>query len=156
ATSLLRVINDILDVSKVEAGRLSIEPVEFSLRDQLARCLKTLGVRAQEKGLELGSEIAPDVPDDLVGDWMRLQQILINLLGNAMKFTERGRVTLRIDAAERSATWIMLHVEVADTGIGVPLDRQAAIFEPFTQADGSTARSHGGTGLGLTISKKLV
>jgi signal transduction histidine kinase/ActR/RegA family two-component response regulator len=156
AESLLRVINDILDVSKIEAGRLSLEPFPFELREQLARCMQTLAFRAKEKGLELSYEVDPDVPDDLTGDWVRLQQVLINLVGNALKFTEKGHVGVRVRLVTRTDDDAVLHVEVADTGIGVPPDRQEAIFEAFTQADGSTARSHGGTGLGLTISRRLV
>ena len=156
AESLLRVINDILDVSKIEAGRMSLEPVAFELREQLDRCMKTLAYRANEKGLTLRCDVTPDVPDHVTGDWLRLQQVLINLVGNALKFTERGRVVVTIDVETRIGDEAVLHIAVADTGIGVPHERQAAIFEAFTQADGSTARSHGGTGLGLTISRRLV
>jgi signal transduction histidine kinase/FixJ family two-component response regulator len=156
AEDLLRVINDILDVSKIEAGRMVLEPVPFELRAQLARCMKTLQYRAIEKGIELRCDVTPDVPDSLTGDWIRLQQILINLVGNALKFTEKGRVVVTFDVEERTGDLVVLEVAVADTGIGVPLARQAAIFEPFTQADGSTARSYGGTGLGLTISRRFV
>jgi len=156
AESLLRVINDILDVSKIEAGRMSLEPVAFELREQLERCVKALAFRAQEKGLALRCDVTPDVPEHVVGDWLRLQQVLINLVGNALKFTEQGRIVITVDAAERTGEAALLHIAVADTGIGVPPDRQAAIFEAFTQADGSTARSYGGTGLGLTISRRFV
>ena len=156
AESLLHVINDILDVSKIEAGRLILEPIAFELRAQLDRCMKTLAYRAIEKGLTLRHDVTPDVPDHLTADWLRLQQVLINLVGNALKFTEHGRVVVTIDVQNRTSDAATLHVSVADTGIGVPVDRQAAIFEPFTQADGSTARRHGGTGLGLTISRRLV
>ena len=156
AESLLHVINDILDVSKIEAGRLGLEPLPFELREQFDRCMKTLAFRASEKGLALLYEVSLEVPDHLTGDWLRLQQVLINLVGNALKFTERGRVVVKLDVVERTATDAVLHFEITDTGIGIPRDRQAAIFEPFTQADGSTARSHGGTGLGLTISRRLV
>src|SRR5258708_5021008 len=156
ADSLLRVINDILDVSKIEAGRLGLEPHPFDLRAQLERCMQTLAFRANEKGLALRCDVTPDVPDRVTGDWLRLQQVLINLVGNALKFTEQGRVVVTVDAEERTDDQALLHVAVADTGIGIPKDRQAAIFEAFTQADGSTARSHGGTGLGLTISRRLV
>ncbi|MGH9144484.1 MAG: ATP-binding protein, partial [Vicinamibacterales bacterium] len=156
AESLLRVINDILDVSKIEAGRMSLEPVPFELREQLARFMRTLAFRADEKGLTLRCDVTPDVPNHVVGDWMRLQQVLINLVGNALKFTEQGRVIVIVDVEERIGDQALLHITVADTGIGVPADRQAAIFEAFTQADGSTARSHGGTGLGLTISRRFV
>jgi signal transduction histidine kinase/ActR/RegA family two-component response regulator len=155
AESLLHVINDILDVSKIEAGRLNIEPIPFLLRDELARCMTAMSGRANDKGLALEYDVAPDVPDCLMGDWLRLQQIIINLVGNAIKFTARGRVSLRLAIAERRGTDAVLQFDVADTGNGIPLDRQAAIFEPFTQADGSTTRSYGGTGLGLTISRKL-
>jgi signal transduction histidine kinase/ActR/RegA family two-component response regulator len=156
AESLLRVINDILDVSKIEAGRMSLEPVPFQLREQFDRCMKTLAFRANEKGLALRCDVTPDVPDHVTGDWLRLQQVLINLVGNALKFTERGRVVLTVDVEERTDNEAVLHVAVADTGIGIPPDQQAAIFESFTQADGSTARRYGGTGLGLTISRRLV
>jgi signal transduction histidine kinase/CheY-like chemotaxis protein len=156
AESLLRVINDILDISKIEAGRMSLEPVDFELREQLDRCMKTLAYRANEKSLALRCDVTPDVPDHLTGDWMRLQQVLINLVGNALKFTEQGRVVVTVDLEERTGDEAILHVAVADTGIGVPRDRQTAIFEAFTQADGSTARSYGGTGLGLTISRRFV
>ena len=156
AESLLRVINDILDVSKIEAGRMSLEPMPFELREQLDRCMKTLAYRADEKGLTLRCDVTPDVPNHVTGDWLRLQQVLINLVGNALKFTEHGRVVVTIDLESRDGDEAVLHVAVADTGIGVPPDRQAAIFDAFTQADGSTARSHGGTGLGLTISRRLV
>jgi signal transduction histidine kinase/DNA-binding response OmpR family regulator len=157
AESLLRIINDILDLSKIEAGRLSVDPAGFLLREHLARCIKTMAFRASEKeDIELVYEVAPDVPDHLVGDWLRLQQILINLIGNALKFTGQGEVAVRLELHERTADEAVLHFSVRDTGVGIPVDRQAAIFEAFTQADGSTARSHGGTGLGLTISLKLV
>ncbi|HYM23519.1 MAG TPA: ATP-binding protein [Vicinamibacterales bacterium] len=156
ADALLRVINDILDLSKIEAGRLTVEPLAFTLRAQIDRCIKTLAYRAHEKNLSLMAEVAPDVPDELVGDWLRLQQILINLIGNALKFTEKGEVALRVDAQERTADAVLVHFAVHDTGIGIPAARQSAIFDAFTQGDGSTARSHGGTGLGLTISRRLV
>ena len=156
AESLLRIINDILDLSKIEAGRVSVDPAGFHLREHLARCIKTMAFRASEKELEFVYDVAPDVPDHLVGDWLRLQQILINLIGNALKFTERGEVAVALGVEARTASEAVLHFSVRDTGIGIPVDRQNAIFEAFTQADGSTARSHGGTGLGLTISRKLV
>jgi two-component system, sensor histidine kinase len=156
ADALLRVINDILDVSKIEAGRMTLDPVPFALREHLDRCLKTLAYRAIEKGLTLRYDVTPDVPDHVVGDWIRLQQVLINLVGNALKFTDQGRVVVTVDLESRTEDAAMLHIGVSDTGIGVPTDRQDAIFEAFTQADGSTARSHGGTGLGLTISRRFV
>src|ERR1051326_696292 len=145
----------------MEAGRLTVEPLPFALRAQVDRCVKTLAYRAHEKNLSLMAEVAPDVPDEVVGDWLRLQQILINLIGNALKFTDRGQVALRVSVASHqppvaSHAGVLLHFAVSDTGIGIPAARQTAIFDAFTQADGSTARSHGGTGLGLTISRKLV
>jgi signal transduction histidine kinase/CheY-like chemotaxis protein len=156
AEALLRVINDILDVSKIEAGRMTLEPVPFELREQLDRFMRTLEYRATEKGLTLRCDVTPDVPNHVTGDWLRLQQVLINLVGNALKFTDSGRIIVTIDVERRDGDDIILHIAVADTGIGVPDGRQAAIFDAFTQADGSTARSHGGTGLGLTISRRLV
>jgi signal transduction histidine kinase/CheY-like chemotaxis protein len=155
ATSLLQIINDILDISKIEAGRLSIEAVPFRLRDRIAESLKVLSYGADQKGLAFNVDIAADVPDGVVGDWSRLSQVLTNLTGNAVKFTERGGVTVQVEVTEQSATNVTLQFAVADTGIGIPADRQTAIFEPFTQADGSTTRRFGGTGLGLTISKTL-
>ena len=156
ATSLLQIINDILDISKIEAGKLSVEPVVFHLRDRLNHSLKTLALKAQEKGLQFTSDVASDVPDDLIADWPRLRQVLTNLAGNAIKFTERGRVAVRVELQERAPGQVVLHFTVTDTGIGIPADRQAAVFEAFTQADGSTTRRYGGTGLGLTISSTLV
>src|SRR5438874_2392121 len=157
ATSLLGIINDILDLSKIEAGRLSFDPVAFKLREQLAAAVKPLAVRAGEKGLRFTTEIAADVPDDLVADWPRLQQVLTNLVGNAIKFTERGEIAVRVERyAEASHADVVLHFGVRDAGIGMPSDRRKAVFEPFTQADGSTTRRYGGTGLGLSISSSLV
>jgi signal transduction histidine kinase len=152
ATALLQIINDILDISKIEAGHLSIDVVPFDFREQFTHALKTLALKAEEKGLRLTSEIAPDVPDDVAGDWLRMRQVLTNLVGNAVKFTEQGQISVRCAVEERTADAAVLHVTVADTGIGIPLDRQAAVFEAFTQADGSTTRRYGGTGLGLSIS----
>jgi len=156
ATSLLQIINDILDLSKIEAGRLSIDPVPFRLREQLAAGMRPLMLKAAEKGLQFTTAIAPDVPDDLVADWLRLRQILTNLIGNAIKFTERGSVAVKVGRESGSEPEVILHFTVTDTGIGIPLDRQSAIFDAFTQADGSTTRRYGGTGLGLTISSSLV
>jgi signal transduction histidine kinase/ActR/RegA family two-component response regulator len=156
AQALLRIINDILDISKIEAGRLELEPAAFPLRDRLGHAMKTLSVAAREKGLEFTSDVSADVPDDLVADWPRLRQVLTNLVGNAIKFTDRGRVAVRVGLPEQTEQRIVLHFEVADTGIGIPADRQHAVFEAFTQADGSTTRRYGGTGLGLTISRTLV
>jgi signal transduction histidine kinase/DNA-binding response OmpR family regulator/streptogramin lyase len=156
AEALLTIINDILDFSKIEVGRLEIEAIDFNLRSTIESTLKSLALRAAEKGLELNCAIDPGVPEYVVGDPGRLRQILLNLLGNAVKFTSRGEVNLRVrvDAVEGRAA--RLHFCVEDTGIGIPADKQAQIFESFTQADGSTARRYGGTGLGLTISRQLV
>ena len=156
ATSLLQIINDILDLSKIEAGRLSIEPVRFRLREQLAAGLRPMLVRAQQKGLQFTTDIAAAVPDDVVADGLRLQQVLTNLVGNAIKFTERGSIGVRVEAVETCDRDATLRFTVTDTGIGIPADRQTAIFDAFTQADGSTTRRYGGTGLGLTISSSLV
>lgn len=150
---LLNVVNDILDFSKVEAGQIELESIDFDLAHVVAEALEIAGVRAQAKGLAIGSVIQPDVPARLIGDPGRLRQILLNLLGNATKFTERGELTVRVALESAPAT---LHFSVADTGIGIPSDRLSAIFESFAQADASTARKFGGTGLGLAISKRLV
>ncbi|HZU42066.1 MAG TPA: response regulator, partial [Terriglobales bacterium] len=155
AETLLNLINDILDFSKIEAGKMQFESIDFNLRCNLDTCLKSLSTRAHEKGLELNCEIAPDVPEMLNGDPSRLRQILVNLIGNAIKFTEEGEVTLAV-ATDSSHDRIILHFEVRDTGIGIPDDRREAIFDAFAQADGSTTRRYGGSGLGLTISRRLV
>ena len=156
ADSLLIVINDILDFSKIEAGKLELESLDFMLRGSIEPTLKTLAVRAHQKGLELNCSIEPDVPDALAGDPGRLRQVLLNLLGNSLKFTDQGEVNLKVqrDSAEEGAT--CLRFSVQDTGVGIRPEEQASIFEPFTQADGSTTRRFGGTGLGLTISRRLV
>jgi two-component system sensor histidine kinase/response regulator len=156
ADSLLTVINDILDFSKIEAGHLEIDPVAFNVWDQMEEILRTLAVPAHEKGLELVCAFNRDVPEHVVGDPIRLRQILVNLLGNAIKFTEHGEVAVHVDAQNRSVGELDLHFAVRDTGIGIPLDQQKLIFEPFSQGDGSTTRRFGGTGLGLTISARLV
>ena len=174
ADALLSVINDVLDFSKIEAGRLDLETVPFALRDTVADVLKPLGIRASVKGLELALRVAPDVHDNVIGDPVRLRQVLLNLVGNAIKFTERGEVVVEVkrwdaqyteDAEERSASLShassptstsYLLFSVRDTGIGIPVDKIAAVFEPFVQADSSTTRKYGGTGLGLTISTRLV
>jgi signal transduction histidine kinase len=156
ATSLLHIINDILDLSKIEAGRLSVDETAFHLRDRLEQTLRPLAVKIKEKRLAFTTAVAPEVPDDLVGDWSRLEQVLINLVGNAVKFTERGSVSVRLTVDEPTNSSVLLHFAVADTGIGIAPERQAEIFEAFTQADGSTTRRYGGTGLGLTISRTLV
>jgi two-component system, sensor histidine kinase and response regulator len=198
AYSLLRLINDILDFSKIEAGKLDLEPIDFSLRDHLESMIKTLAVRAHKKGLELACHIPPEVPDTLVGDPGRLCQIVLNLAGNAIKFTEAGEVvvevevqssTFKVQSQEGAKGWglgassptsqasslkpqasgsqtlnlepetlnsCLLHFAVRDTGIGIPPEKQRAIFEAFSQADSSTTRKYGGTGLGLAISTQLV
>jgi two-component system, sensor histidine kinase and response regulator len=156
ADALLTVINDILDFSKIEAGKLHLDPIPFDLRDCLGDTLKVLGVRAQEKGLELACRIPASVPDALVGDPGRLRQVVMNLVGNALKFTQHGEVVLEAAVQSNAAEAVELHFLVRDTGIGIPPDKHQAVFEAFTQADGSTTREYGGTGLGLTICAKLV
>ena len=156
AESLLTVINDILDISKIEAGKLDIDQAEFNLRDCLGEALKTLALRAHEKDLELALRVRPEVPDNLVGDPTRMRQVLFNLVGNSIKFTERGEVSVQVSVESRNADAATLHFAVADTGIGIPPEKRRVIFEAFAQADHSTSRRYGGTGLGLTISSRLV
>ncbi len=156
AHALLGLINDILDFSKIEAGKLELEAISFSLRECLGTMLKPLGVRAEQKGLELTADIPAGIPDHLIGDPMRLRQILINLTDNAIKFTGSGDVMLRVAAGPTTDTEHCLHFSVQDTGIGIPPEKQALIFEAFSQADGSTTRTYGGTGLGLAIATQLV
>ena len=156
ADALLTLINDILDFSKIEAGRLDLDPIPFDIRNTLGEAVKTMALRAHSKGLELIDDIHADVPDILIGDPGRLRQILVNLSGNAIKFTEAGEVVISVHVESRSEEAILLHFAVRDTGIGIPLDRQGQIFEAFSQADSSTTRRYGGTGLGLTISSQLV
>ncbi|MDD2709625.1 MAG: response regulator [Verrucomicrobiae bacterium] len=157
AESLLKLINDILDISKIEAGKIELENVPFSLRESLDVALAIVAMRAHEKGLELACHISPDIPDQLVGDANRLNQIIINLIGNAIKFTRQGEVVVECKKEkERKKEWVVLHFSVRDTGIGVSPEKQRLIFEAFTQADNSTTRQFGGTGLGLTICRRLV
>jgi PAS domain S-box-containing protein len=156
ADSLLQVIDDILDFSKIEAGKLELDPAPFDIRDSLGSALKALGLRAGQKGLELVCHIDPKVPDQLIGDALRLRQVLTNLVGNAIKFTERGEVVVRVELAEEGGEWVDLHFSVRDTGIGIAADKQQAIFGAFAQADSSTTRRYGGTGLGLAITSQLV
>jgi CheY-like chemotaxis protein len=156
ADSLLSLINDILDYSKIEAGKLDIDAIDFNLGDSLGDTMKTLSLRAHQKGLELAFEINPDVPDALVGDPGRLRQIIVNLIGNAIKFTEQGEVVLHVETESRTQDDIRLHFTVADTGIGIPAEKQTSIFAAFNQADGSMTRKYGGTGLGLSISSRLL
>ena len=156
AHSLLAVINDILDFSKIEAGKLDLDNIDFSLRDNLSETMKTISVRAHEKGLELACHVSHEVPDSVIGDPGRLRQMIINLVGNAIKFTERGEVVLSVNTEFQNGNEIFLHFAVTDTGIGIPVDKQTTIFDAFAQADGSTSRKYGGTGLGLTITSQLV
>src|SRR5712691_3873659 len=161
AGSLLNILNDILDFSKIEAGKLLLDLVPFALREHLGTTMKTLALRAHQKGLELAYAVHPAVPDRLCGDTGRLRQILVNLVGNAIKFTEQGEVVVDIqpvaaDAASLDQETIALRFAVCDTGIGIPPDKQQMILEPFVQADDSTTRTYGGTGLGLAIAKQLV
>jgi signal transduction histidine kinase/CheY-like chemotaxis protein len=155
ADSLLQIINDILDFSKVEVGKMDLEQEPFNLRETLGLALKLLAVRAHEKGLELAYRVAPDVPNMLRGDAGRLRQIIVNLAGNALKFTERGEVVVQVEM-ESFSPQVRLKFAISDTGIGIVKAHQARIFDAFTQADGSTTRKFGGTGLGLTISLRLV
>ena len=153
---LLTVINDILDFSKIEAGQLELDVAEFDLARSIGGAMRTLAMSAQRKGLELACRIAADVPEALVGDAGRLCQVLVNLVGNAVKFTEQGEVVVRVTTTERAGDEVRLHFIVQDTGIGIAADKQAVIFEAFAQADNSTTRKYGGTGLGLAISAQLV
>ena len=156
AGSLLAVINDILDFSKIEAGSLDLDPVSFYLRDSVSDAVSSVALQAHEKGLELTAHVDPGVPDALVGDVGRLQQIIVNLAGNAVKFTERGEVLVHVESESHSEGEVTPRVSVSDTGVGVPLEHQGPIFESFSQADGSTTRRFGGTGLGLAITARLV
>jgi len=170
ADSMMRLLNDLLDLSRIEAGKLSLEAADFSLRDLLNDTLKGFAFPAREKGISLTCCVLPDVPDALVGDPGRLRQVLVNLVGNAVKFTEQGEVVVKVekqktngrmgekakDEWEKKPPPTLLHFEVRDTGIGIPPDKQQVIFLAFEQADGSTTRKYGGTGLGLTIATQLV
>ncbi len=184
ADNLLGIINDLLDFSKIEAGKLELDPADFSLRAALGDTLRALAVRAHKKGLELVGQVQPDVPDALVGDAGRLRQVLLNLVGNAIKFTDDGEVVVRVGLDKETARGqgdnetgrqgdkeeeepngsvslspglpVSLSFEVSDTGIGIPLDKQETIFRAFEQEDTSTTRKYGGTGLGLTIAARLV
>ena len=156
AESLLAIIDDVLDFSKIEAGRLELEHVEFNLREILGDAIKSFGVRAHHKGLELAWSVAADVPDDLVGDPCRLRQVLMNLVGNAIKFTSKGEVVVEVGLESARADGARLHFMVRDTGIGIRPEQSQKIFDAFSQADASTTRRFGGTGLGLAISQRLV
>ncbi len=156
ADTLLTVINDILDFSKIEAGKVDLEAIDFNLRDCLESLLKTLAFQAHKKRLELLCEIAPDVPDSVRGDSNRLRQVIVNLVSNAIKFTEKGEVGVEVQIESMNQSELSLHFIVSDTGVGIPPEKQKLIFDPFSQADSSTTRKYGGTGLGLTISTRLV
>jgi light-regulated signal transduction histidine kinase (bacteriophytochrome)/DNA-binding response OmpR family regulator len=156
ADSLLSLINDILDFSKIEAGKLDFETIDFTLRDTLDDTIKALALRAQQKGLELACHVLPDVPDAVQGDPTRIRQIVVNLVGNAIKFTARGEVIVEIAIQEETENEVLLHCGVRDTGVGIAREKQQSIFEAFTQADNSMTRKYGGTGLGLSISSRLV
>ena len=156
ADSLLALLNDILDFSKIEAGKLDFEIIDFLLRDTLDDIIKALGLRAQQKGLELACHVLAEVPDGLQGDPTRIRQIVVNLVGNAIKFTPQGEVVVHVGVQEESEDEVLLHFAVRDTGIGIPLENRQTIFEAFTQADSSMTRKYGGTGLGLAISSRLV
>jgi two-component system, sensor histidine kinase and response regulator len=156
ADSLLTVINDILDFSKMEAGKLELDRSAFNLHESLEETVRAFGVRAGEKGLELVCDISSDVAQTVVGDPTRLRQVVVNLLGNAIKFTDRGEVVLHVEMKQEQDRHVTLHLAIRDTGIGIADDKQKLIFEPFAQADSSPSRNYGGTGLGLTISSRLV
>lgn len=156
ADSLLTLINDILDFSKIEAGRLEIERIDFPFEQTLGETVKVLAMRAHQKGLELAWRVAPGIPERLKGDAHRLRQVLVNLVGNAVKFTERGEIAVEVDKESEDAGEVILHFRVRDTGIGIAKEKQSMIFEAFTQADSSASRKYGGTGLGLAITTQLV
>jgi signal transduction histidine kinase/CheY-like chemotaxis protein/HPt (histidine-containing phosphotransfer) domain-containing protein len=156
ADALLAVINDILDFSKIEAGKIELEAIEFSLRDCLEESLKSMALRASQKGLELACDIAESAPETVLGDPGRLRQVILNLVGNAIKFTSEGEVSVKVEVPDPAGDPHLVLFLVTDTGIGIPAEKQASIFSPFTQADSSTTRKYGGTGLGLAISARLV
>jgi len=156
AESLLTIINDILDFSKIEAGKLELETIPFDLRESLGETMKGLSIRAHQKMLELVYEVEPDVPESVLGDPGRIRQILVNLVGNAIKFTERGEIFVTAKVESEGEEQVRIHFTVKDTGVGVPAEKQKKVFEAFSQADGSMARRYGGTGLGLTICVRLV
>ena len=156
AYSLLSIINNILDFSKIEAGRLEFEKTPFSFRKFMDESLKIMGMKSHEKGLELAYRIAPGIPDRILGDPVRLRQVLLNLIDNAIKFTEKGEVTVTATVQSQTDYEVVLHISVADTGIGIPEDKQRSIFGAYNQGDPSTLRQYGGTGLGLAVSAQLV
>jgi protein-histidine pros-kinase len=156
ALSLLEMLNDVLDFSKIEARKLDLEKIPFDVRKVVSETAKVLAVQARQKGLLFTCEIDPSVPEELGGDPGRLRQVLINLLGNAVKFTHSGGIEVRVSVESRAGENTCLRFAVIDTGIGIAADKQSVIFQPFSQADGSMTRRYGGTGLGLTISARLV
>ena len=156
AESLLTLINDIQDFSKIESGKLELDHTQFPLRDLLGDAMKTLSFRARGKDLELACHVASNVPDFLIGDPYRLRQVITNLVGNALKFTERGEVVLDVATEELTDDHVQLHMTVRDTGIGIPADKLHLLFNAFSQVDASTTRRYGGTGLGLAITARLV
>ena len=157
AETLLVILNDVLDFSKIEAGKLHMESIDFSVRQMLEETLKPFALRAHEKRCELLVDVRPSVPDSLVGDPHRLRQVLVNLVSNAIKFTDRGEILVRVERTRlREDNQASLRFSVIDTGIGIPHEKQTTIFRAFTQGDGSTTRQYGGTGLGLTICQQLV
>ncbi|HMJ61555.1 MAG TPA: two-component regulator propeller domain-containing protein, partial [Bryobacteraceae bacterium] len=156
ASSLLSLINDILDFSKVEAGKLDLEDIDFDLREELQATVRSMAFRAEHKGLRLLFDVAPDVPQTVKADPARLRQVILNLIGNAIKFTGKGEVALEVTCQELDASFVFLHFVVRDTGIGIPKEKLEPIFEAFSQADSSTTRRFGGTGLGLAICHRLV
>jgi len=156
ADSLLTVINDILDFSKIEAGKLDLEVILFKLRESLGETIKALSLRAHQKGLELLFEVQPEIPETLLGDPGRIRQIIVNLVGNSIKFTERGEVLVSVERWTETDRAVELHFVIKDTGVGIPREMQQKIFDPFSQADGSMSRKYGGTGLGLAICTRLV
>ena len=156
AESLLAAIDDILDFSEIDAGKLKLESIPFDFRESIGETMKMLGFRAQKKGLELVYEVDHEIPSELLGDPGRIRRVLYNLVGNAIKFTDRGEILVTVRQESRSADVICLHFAVKDTGIGITPEQKQAIFEPFSQADGSSTRKHGGIGLGLTIAGRVV
>ncbi len=156
ADALLRLLNDILDFSKIEAGKMELELIEFELADCIGKCLHLLSVRAADKQLELACRVDSRIPHRLIGDPGRLRQIIVNLVGNAIKFTERGEIVVNVDPEEIRDTTVRLKISVRDTGIGIPPEQQQRLFQAFSQADASTTRRYGGTGLGLAISLRLI
>ena len=156
AEDLLVIINDILDYSKIEAGKIDLTPVEFNLSELVGDTMKSLAIPAHRKNLELAFHVDANVPSILVGDSVRLRQVLVNLASNAVKFTEKGEVVVNAKLESHDRTGAKVHFQVRDTGIGIPLDTQVRLFRPFEQADSSTTRQYGGTGLGLAISRSIV